>query len=952
MAAVTPSPDEASRGGAREAPGPQIDEEAGHQEAYAIVSPGMKTSLERRQRYRRNGNGKANRRGRGGATALAIGLPLFLFSTLLFLGVLGLVAAVGAYNFYSQGLADPQQVFSSLTFSQQSIIYDRTGTVELARFGQQQRQVAEFKDIPPVVVDATTSIEDHTFWTNAGFDPVGIVSAAVDTINGRERGASTITQQLVRNRLLSPEVLAGNKYERKIKEIIQSIRLTQEFPGIEGKQRIIAAYLNQNYYGDQAYGIKAAAQAYFGTSDLSKLTIAQVAILAAIPQSPSTFDLVKNAESATANGKTSLVVPQDSRIVLRRNQVLQAMLSNRVLTAQGGQYAVPGKAITDDEIRAAMSDPVVLANQESSNWRAPHLVWAVRHQLGEILCGPEQADTCELVDTGGYRVVTSLDWKMQQTAEKWVKAAALAPNAKDTVAYLKSIKVPYVKWLKDLKTRGIFNAALGAVDYRTGQIMAYVGSGSYYAPARGKKLQPQFDVLGDGWRQAGSAFKPINYITGLDDRTHTAASLYMDVVTDFGGGYTPADADLAERGPLRMREAIQLSLNIPALKNAIEVDPNRVFDEAKKLGIQWQTKKNIAGATIAIGTLELHYIDLISAYGAIANGGKLMPRTGIISVTDPNGKPVYPIPGSAPPPGTQVVSPQAAYIISDILASNTDPKQNPFWGTRQILKGTVRRPAALKTGTTNDEIDLAAMGYLAAPKDPKAPALVVGAWMGNSDNSLPRTPTVALETAATMWQSFLTEASRSMPIANFTDSKPSGLVTAKVDAYSGMKPGPFTTRTVSELFIDGTVPNDVDNTKVPVSVDHATGKLWADGCTGPQETKGFLDLSKVESGYPSWRKYNQGWISRAARGAGVRGGPKRTPTAYFSFGAFAPFGRTWGAPFPPKATCTPQPSPSPSPSPSESGLPSFGPPSPTPKPTKSPRKRRYRRRARPSLQLD
>ena len=128
MAAVTPSPDEASRGGAREAPGPQIDEEAGHQEAYAIVSPGMKTSLERRQRYRRNGNGKANRRGRGGATALAIGLPLFLFSTLLFLGVLGLVAAVGAYNFYSQGLADPQQVFSSLTFS-------AIGTLNSTSFG-------------------------------------------------------------------------------------------------------------------------------------------------------------------------------------------------------------------------------------------------------------------------------------------------------------------------------------------------------------------------------------------------------------------------------------------------------------------------------------------------------------------------------------------------------------------------------------------------------------------------------------------------------------------------------------------------------------------------------------------------------------------------------------------------------------------------------------------------
>ena len=131
----------------------------------------------------------------------------------------------------------------------------------------------------------------------------------------------------VRNRLLPESVLEGNKYERKIKEIIQSIRLTQEFPGVEGKQRIMAAYLNQNYYGNQAYGIKAAAQAYFGVSDLNKLTIAQAAILAAIPQSPTTYDLVKNAEEDD-NGK--LVVPQDSRIVLRRNQVLQSMLTSRV----------------------------------------------------------------------------------------------------------------------------------------------------------------------------------------------------------------------------------------------------------------------------------------------------------------------------------------------------------------------------------------------------------------------------------------------------------------------------------------------------------------------------------------------------------------------------------------------------------------------------------------------
>ena len=901
----------------------------------------MKSSLERRRRLSRNGNGSRKSRG-STASALAIGLPLFLFSTFLVVGALGLVAAVGAYNFYSQGLKDPQQVFNALTFTQQSIVYDRTGKVELARFGQQQREVVQFKDIPPVVIDATTSIEDHTYWTNAGFDPVGIVSAGLDTLSGRERGASTITQQLVRNRLLPDTVLAGNKYERKVKEIIQSIRLTQEFPGLDGKQRIMAAYLNQNYYGNQAYGIKAAAEAYFGVTDLSKLTIAQAAILAAIPQSPSAYDLVKNAEE---DDNKKLIVPQDSRIVLRRNQVLQEMLANRVLTAPGGPYAVPGAGISDEQIRQAMTEPVVLAEQAGAKWKAPHFVWQVRHQLGEILCGAEQADSCELVDSGGYRIVTTLDWKMQQIAEKWVKAAAIAPNAPNYAARLKELKVSNLKWINDLRNKGIYNSAMAAIDYRTGQILAYVGSAGYDEKARGKKFQPQFDVLADGWRQAGSAFKPINYITGLDDKTMTAATLLMDVVTNFGGGYTPTDADNAERGPLRMREAIQLSLNIPAIKAAIELTPGHVYDEARKFGITFVQRKQDAGPAIAIGTLNLHYADLISAFGAIANGGKLMPRTAIVTVTDAFGKAVYPIPGSAKEAGKQVASPQAAYIMTDILASNTDPKINPFWGQREILKGKVRRPAALKTGTTNDEIDLAAMGYLAPPKDPKAPALVVGAWMGNSDNSLPRHETVALETSATLWQSFLTEASRSMPIADFKGTKPPGLVTAKVDAYSGMKPGPFSKRTVSELFIEGTVPTDVDNTKTGMAIDDATGKLWNEGCTGPKVTKGFMDLSKVEPGFPQWRPYTRGWAQRAARGSGVFGGPKHTPTAYFGFGRLLPFGATWGAPFPPRGTCEPQPSPSPSPFPTDSTPPSVGPPSPTP--TKTPKPRRpYRRRSR------
>ncbi len=249
----------------------------------------------------------------------------------------------------------------------------------------------------------------------------------------------------------------------------------------------------------------------------------------------------------------------------------------------------------------------------------------------------------------------------------------------------------------------------------------------------------------------------------------------------------------------------------------------------------------------------------------------------------------------------------------------------------------MRRPATLKTGTTNEEIDLAAMGFIAPPKDPKAPALVAGAWMGNSDNSAPPNGTVALETAASLWQAFLSDATKSTPIAQF-DDRPKGVSQVTVDAHSGMLPGPFTRKTVKEWFISGTAPKEVDNTKVPVQIDKATGQLWQEGCLGPMVTKGFLDLSGVETQFQTWHKFDAGWIKRAMKGVGVRGGPKGTPTAYFGFGGFFPFGATWGAPFAPTKTCpiggpSPSPFPSGSPFPTDSGLPT--PPLPTP--TKTPK---------------
>ncbi len=864
----------------------------------------MQTSLARRQRHRR----ALQRRpaGRNGTIAgrIALIVVIVIIATGGLVAAAGIVVGVGAYNYYAQGLPDPVTALTNIDFEQQTTIYDRTGTVELARLGELKRELVTFDQLPPEILDATTAVEDKDFWINPGFDPIGIVSAGIDTLSGNPRGASTITQQLVRARLLPASAFEGTTYERKIREIIQSIRLTQELPpGEAGKQQIITAYLNQNFYGNQSYGVKAAARTYFGKS-LDQLTLAQDAILAAIPQSPTGYDLVRNAQEVcldpnVAEGQEcpdfKLVVPQDSEIVQRRNKVLELMETRSPLS--GSRHTVA-------EYEAAKSEPVELVRQISAAWKAPHFVWQVRHQLGEMFC-PDTPSDCPQVDTGGYKVVTTLDWSMQKDVEKWVYAAARATHAKNPTAVLASRKIPKAdrSWILGLRGRNVNNAAAAVEDYRTGEIMAYTGSASYTSK-KNHKFQPQFDVLADGWRQPGSSIKPINYLVGIDDKTLTAATMIMDVTTNFGGGYIPTQADSAERGPVRVREAIQFSLNIPAIKATIMTGLDHVLARAKDFGLQYQAGTS-AVLSEGIGTLDLHYIDLLGAYSMIANEGKLMPRRMIKTIYDSDSQVYWPKAGDLAP-GTQVVDPGAAYIVTDILSGNTEKSVNPYWGKWAIYDNGVRRPAAYKTGTTNDARDVAAFGFVAPPKDPKAPALAVGVWMGNSDNS-PISDKLSLDTSAPLWSAILGDVTKGTKIASF--SQPSGLVTATVDAYTGLKPGPFTTRTIKELFLPGTVPKQKETYRVAAAIDAASGLLWQDGCVGPKVTRGFFDLSSVEANFPNWQKADKAWGARAARGSGVGGGLKGTRTSYFYNSAFTPFGRTWGVKFMPSKVCPLAPPP-------------------------------------------
>ncbi len=839
-----------------------------------------------------------------------IAIIVFLFLTGV--GAIIAFATVSAYVALANGLDDPAKL-SDYVLPEETVIYDRTGKIELARFGDAKREVVTFDEIPKVLLDATTAVEDKTFWDNAGFDPVAIVSAALGSLRGDARGASTITQQLVRARLLDPALVQDphRTAERKLKEIIQSIRVTQHFSGEQGKQQIITAYLNQNYYGNQSYGVKAAAKSYFGV-DLSKIDPAQAAILAGLPKSPSNYDLVRNAieqcTTTVADGtdcpKSQLVVPKTTPIVQRRDQILD-------LLASGGRTPMSGDEYSPAQFTVAKSEDVVLGNQATARWIAPHFVWAVRDELADKLCGVG-VPSCDALDLGGLRVTTTLDVGLQKTAEKWVAAAAIVPNKKDMTAAAKALGFKKVQpWMANLKSKDLHNSALVAVDYETGELVAYVGSADYYAASTKPAFQPQYDVVGKGYRQPGSAFKPFNYAVGIDDRTITAGTMLMDVGTDFGAGYAPNDADRLERGPVRVRNALQFSLNIPSVKTMALNKPDHVFAKAQEFGMQFQGART-AELALALGVQEVRPVDLVTAYGTLANGGREIPHTTILAIKDTEGKDVQP--PYVPPAGKQVISPQAAFIVTDILAGNTNPAVNPFWGKFAITGPDGRRPATLKTGTNNDAKDLNAYGYIAPPTDAGrttgAYALAVGVWNGNSDNSLvstARSPLFSIDVATYVWQGFLNEATAKWPETNFKPPA-DGLVRVKIDPFTGY-PATSGKNAVNEWFIAGTQPRD----------QLASGTCGID----------VVAAVKVETPFDAWMKADSDWLRRAERGPGVAGGPNRTRTAYFYNGLFHPYGPSWGVLV--GGSCGPQPSPScyivPTPDPS-GVVPSFVAPTP------------------------
>ncbi len=882
------------------------------------VSPGAARPLAARPILRRQAAtrravlGRSRRRHepprRSRLPAILITAVAIVLSASLLLAGLAVVGTVAAVTALSEGLPDPASL-GALTFPQPTVVYDRTGKIQLGRFQREQRRVVTYAEVPNLVLDATTTAEDRTFWQNSGFDPAAILSAAAGNAAGSsDRGASTITQQLVRARLLPGDVISpdSNRYLRKAKELIQSSRLTAAYPGEPGKEKIIAAYLNEIFYGHGAYGIAAAARIYFGLTDLAKLTPAQAALLAGLPKSPSNFDPYLYAVPDKGG---NLVVPPTAPPVVRRDYILENLSGSR------------STHLTPSQLEAARTEPVVLRGDIPLSFKAPHFTWQVRRQLQDIL-GPDAS-----IETGGYTVITSLDWRAQTLAEKWLTAAVIAPNlkAKASATLLRNLRIGAADrtWINALRGKDLHNAALVTVDYRTGDVLAYVGSAGYYQDKlAGSKFEPKYDAAGDGARQPGSAFKPMVYATAFDTHKLTPGSLLLDISTQFARGWTPHDADQLDRGPVLVRKALQYSLNVPAIRALQRVGNQAVADRATKFGIRFTGGSKgflQAGLAGAIGTVELRPIDLTSAFGALANGGARVPTRMLLEVRDATGKVVYRAPQ---PRAVQAVSPQAAFLVSDILKGNTDPAQNPIWSkVLEVRNGPQgqRRPIAVKTGTANDAADLATYGYLAPPKDPQASAFAIGIWMGNSDHSNPRSakPATSLVAAAPLWRAFVRDLTAKLPIADF--APPKGVVKATIDAWTGGAPGPWTRQRMTEWFINGTQPGSAHPIDQP-------GLLYTQACGGWR-----VDPLKAELGPKAWDPDVANWLSRARRGLGMAG-PYGTRTAFF-------WQRTgWGGPL--LGTCTPRPTPKPTGGGPDGGHGGGGggggQPSPTPGPTPAP----------------
>ncbi|MDB4939732.1 MAG: family penicillin-binding protein [Candidatus Doudnabacteria bacterium] len=667
------------------------------------------------------------------------------------------------FIWYSKDLPDPNKLLAR-SIPQSTKIYSRDGQLLYEIHGEFKRTLIPFSEMNPNIRNATVAIEDKNFYNEGGIDFKGIARSIVAdlTSGSKAQGASTITQQFVRNAVLTRD----KTYARKIKEIILSLEINKRF----SKDEILRLYLNEVPYGRNAYGIEAASQTYFN-KHAKDLDLAESAYLAAIPQAPSFYN-------PTGPNRDSL----DNR----KNTVLDQML------AQG--------YINKDEHDKAKTE--VVAFQKSQNSiSAPHFVFYIQNYL-------TQKYGEKILEEGGLQVTTTLDSRLQGIAEQAVKDGAA----------------------KNSKSYNGHNAALVAIDPKTGQILAMVGSKDYFGtpepagctPGLNCTFEPEVNVA-TSLRQAGSSMKPYVYATAFKPEfAQNPATLRLDVSTNFGtfGGkaYIPQNYGGKVFGPVSIRQALAGSLNIPAVKTLDLVGIDNAIQTMKDVGItNPNLTKDRCGLTLVLGGCEVTLLDHTAGYSTFATEGTQHQDTGILKIEDSSGK----ILEQYQDQSHEVIDPQSVYELISIMTDNAS-RQFTFGSSSQNLVLPDRTVAA-KTGTTQNFHDGWTLGF--------TPSLAAGVWTGNNDGTLMKTD--AIITAGPIWKSFMEQALKGTPAEEF--AVPDGIQHVDVDALSGKLPGPYTQKTKNEIFASFSVPKDIDDTHVAVDVIN-TPSLQVD----PNNPGGFL----------------------------------------------------------------------------------------------------------------
>jgi 1A family penicillin-binding protein len=683
--------------------------------------------------------------------------------------------AIG-YFWFSTELPAPEHLRARAALGSTRIL-DRRGRVlyEAPDPFAGRRRILPLGEIPASLRDATIAVEDRTFYTNPGLDIKGILRAAwIDLRSGAAvAGGSTITQQLARGFLLDPALSQQRTPERKLREAVLALKLTASY----SKDEILELYLNQTYYGGLAYGVEAAARRYFG-KPARDLDLAECALLAGLPQAPSRYDPLQNIEAAQA----------------RQAQVLDALVDAGYISPEraSAAKAEPLQFATEDATFAqGRSSTSSFSMRSAAGMRAPHFVRYVLDQLDTKL-------GADVVARGGLTVITTLDADLNDASQASLRRQlTLLSSRRDGGP--------------DHRAR---NGAVVVLDPSSGAILAMVGSPNFDDAASQGQVNAALSR-----RQPGSAIKPLTYAAALE-RGWTPATTILDVPGAFatreGAPYTPQNYDRAYHGPLALREALATSSNVAAVRVLDKIGVPALLDMAGRLGITTlQADRGRYGLSLTLGGGEVTPLELTAAYAAFANEGRPVSPYAIEEIRDWRLEIVQKLQTGQPLiPESQPLSPQVAYLISDIL-SDRYARMRAF-GVSSALD--IDRPAAAKTGTTSDWRDNWTVGY--------TPDRVVGVWVGNADGQ-PMEAISGVSGAGPVWHEVMLAAHHGLPPRPF--ARPDKIVETAICAEGGLLPGPACPATRLERFVAGTQPTRRDDTHVRLVVDPMQGCRAPDG---------------------------------------------------------------------------------------------------------------------------